>query len=105
EEAGRIQGTVVNNYGNPVAGATVVAVDSQGYARNSCSTDANGNYLLHTLRPDTYQIWVYNGYRTAGGEVHYASHYTAPWAGGKPISGGTYQLSAGQVISAPGIND
>lgn len=105
EQAGRIQGTVVNQYGNPVTGATVVAVDSQGYARNTCSTDSTGHYLLHTLRADTYQLYVYNGYRTAAGEVHYASQYTAPWAGGKPIYAGTYQLGAGQVITANNIND
>ncbi|MBV9269909.1 MAG: carboxypeptidase regulatory-like domain-containing protein [Candidatus Eremiobacteraeota bacterium] len=104
EQAGRIQGTVLNSSGNPVVGATVVAVDSQGYG-NSCSTDANGQYLLHTLRPSTYQLYVYNGYRTASGEVHYASQYTAPWAGGKPVNGGTYQLSGGQVITASNIND
>jgi len=105
EQAARVQGTVVNAYGNPVVGATVVAVDSQGYARNSCSTDATGHYLLHTLRADTYQLYVYNGYRTASGEVHYASQYTAPWAGGKPIYAGTYQLSAGQTTTASNVND
>lgn len=105
ERAGRIQGTVLNAYGNPVSGATVVAVDSQGYARNTCSTDANGQYLLHTLNPDTYALYVYNGYRNAAGEAHYASHYTAAWAGGKPVYGGSVTLTAGQLVSAPSIND
>jgi len=64
---GMIAGSVANASGVAVQNAVVVATDSNGNAVASGFSDANGNFLLHTLAGGTYTLVVYNNYRTATG--------------------------------------
>jgi len=72
--AGRITGSVYNRYnGNPVSGATVVAVDQYGNVANTASTNAYGTYSMHTIAAGNYSLVVYNNYTNASGAVLSAS--------------------------------
>ena len=97
-----ITGTIVNEYGQPVSGATIVAVGSNGYAVNSAATDASGAFNVHALPADTYQLLVYNvytnaaGYRTsASGETYYVTGFYGP----------VVTVTAGNTTSAGSIGD
>jgi hypothetical protein len=71
--SGDIQGTVVNKWGGPVSGATVVAKDSSGVVGNTTQTDANGNFDLTTLNTGSYKLTIYNSYTNAAGQQYQAS--------------------------------
>lgn len=99
---GAITGTVLNRYGSGVSNATVIAIGSNGNAVNSATTDANGNFNVHTLPPDTYQLAIYNAYSNAAGYAIYASGNS--W-GGQGFYGPTVTVTAGSAASAGTIND
>lgn len=56
--AGRILGTVVDQSGAAVAGATVVVADTQRGTSRTLTTDAAGTYVAPDLNPGTYGIRV-----------------------------------------------
>ncbi len=64
---GSISGVVQNTAGTAVANAVVAAVDGNGNTDATGVTDANGNFLLHTLNGGTYTLEVFNQYVTAAG--------------------------------------
>ena len=99
---GQINGTVLNKYGSGVSNATVIAIGSNGNAVNSATTDASGNFNVHTLPPDTYQLAIYNAYSNAAGYAIYASGNS--W-GGQGFYGPTVTVTAGSAASAGTIND
>ena len=70
--AGQLSGRVVNQNGDPVSGAVVVAV-GQGDVGNSAATDASGNFELHALAAGSYRLDVYNQYTNAAG-AQFTSH-------------------------------
>jgi hypothetical protein len=77
-----IKGTVVNKWGSPVAGATVVAKDSNGNVGNTTQTDASGNFDVTTLNPGSYQLLIYNTYTNAAGQQYQASGQSnSGWTG------------------------
>ncbi len=56
--AGRILGTVTDQSGASVAGATVVVTDTQRGTARSLATDSSGDYVAADLIPGTYKIRV-----------------------------------------------
>lgn len=54
--AGAITGTVTDGEGNPQAGATVIAFNTDGSFYLSATTDANGVYTIRNLPPDGYKV-------------------------------------------------
>jgi hypothetical protein len=100
--AGQITGTVQNRYGSGVSNATVVAIGSNGVAVNSSTTDASGNFNVHTLPPDTYQLAIYNAYSNAAGYAIYASGNST---GVQGFYGPSVTVTAGNAASAGTIND
>ena len=68
QESG-IKGTVLNSNGYPVSNATVVARTGTGSMANMTTTDAGGNFFIHTLTPATYQLQVYNSFVTSSGQT------------------------------------
>jgi hypothetical protein len=68
-----IQGTVVNKWGGPVRGATVVATDASGNVGNTTQTDSNGNFDITTLSAGSYKLTIYNYYTNAAGQQYQAS--------------------------------
>jgi len=59
QNSGSIQGTVVDQQGAVIAGATVQAVDQQqGLVVRGIMTDANGNFNLQPLQPGIYTVRV-----------------------------------------------
>ncbi len=56
--AGRVLGTVIDQSGAAVAGATVVVTDTQRGTSRSLVTDASGDYVAPDLIPGTYKIHV-----------------------------------------------
>jgi hypothetical protein len=71
--AGKADGTVVNQSGAPVSGAVVVLENRTVGVVNTTTTDANGNFDLHTVPAGDYHIWIYNKYTTASGQTLNAS--------------------------------
>jgi len=63
---GMISGTVVNDRGEPVSNAVVVAL-ARGQVGNTVATDASGNFLLHTLAAGSYRLEVFNQYTNSAG--------------------------------------
>ncbi|HZY98764.1 MAG TPA: carboxypeptidase-like regulatory domain-containing protein, partial [Candidatus Baltobacteraceae bacterium] len=53
---GNMSGTVRDNAGAPVAGATVQLVSPSQTA--STTTDANGHFIILSLAPDTYTVSI-----------------------------------------------
>lgn len=99
---GQITGTVVNASGTPVQNATIVAVGSNGSAANTTTTDQNGNFNVHTLGADTYQLVVYNAYTNAAGQKIFAVGQTSASAS---VNGPSITLSANGNVSAGSIGD
>ena len=56
--AGRVLGSVTDQSGASVAGATVVVTDTQRGASRTLITDASGDYVAPDLAPGTYKIHV-----------------------------------------------
>ena len=56
--AGRVLGTITDQSGASVAGATVVVTDTQRGTSRSLTTDASGDYAAPDLTPGTYKIRV-----------------------------------------------
>jgi len=56
--AGRVLGTVTDQSGASVAGATVVVTDTQRGTSRTLTTDASGDYVAPDLIPGTYKIHV-----------------------------------------------
>lgn len=56
--AGRILGTLTDQTGATVAGATVTATDSQRGTTRAVTTDDSGSYAIPDLQPGTYKIHV-----------------------------------------------
>src|ERR1700722_1152563 len=56
--AGRILGTVTDQSGASVAGATVVVTDTQRGTSRTLTTDSSGEYVAPDLIPGTYKIRV-----------------------------------------------
>jgi hypothetical protein len=100
--AGDASGTVVNANGGPVAGATIVAINSTGNVANTTNTDQNGNFTLHTVTAGQYQLEVYNTYTTAVGQTNNASgnDNTSTY-----IQGPSVTITAGQTASVGNIAD
>jgi hypothetical protein len=71
--AGQLTGRVVNQNGDPVSGAVVVAVGQGNTVGNSAATDASGNFELHALAAGSYRLDVYNQYTNAAG-AQFTSH-------------------------------
>jgi len=100
--AGQITGSVMNAYGQPVLGATVVAVGSSGYAVNSGTTSSSGAFDIDALPADTYRLLIYNAYTNAAGYKSAASGQTNSAQG---FYGPSVTLSAGSSTSAGTIGD
>ena len=99
--AGDASGTVVNNAGTPVVGATVVAIDSNGNVGNTINTDQNGNFTLHTISAGMYQLVIYNNYKTAAGQMNNATGNDP----GASVQGPSITVTAGQTTSVGTIAD
>ena len=56
--AGRVLGSVTDQSGASVAGATVVVTDAQRGTSRTLTTDASGDYVAPDLIPGTYKIHV-----------------------------------------------
>lgn len=56
--AGRILGTLTDQSGAAVAGATVVITDTQRGTSRTVTTDESGNYTVADLQPGSYKIHV-----------------------------------------------
>jgi len=64
--AGRILGTLTDQSGAAVAGATVVVTDTQRGISRTMTSDESGNYAIPDLQPGTYKIHVgAKGFKTA----------------------------------------
>lgn len=73
DDCGSISGHVVDQNGNPVQNAVAVAFASDGSIGNTVSTDADGNFSIHTLNAGTYGLEIYNTYVNAAGMVEMSS--------------------------------
>jgi hypothetical protein len=99
---GDIQGAVLNKFGNPVQGATIVATDANGVVGNTGQSDQNGNFDLTTLNPGTYKLTVYNYYTNAAGQQYQASGTSNNgWTG---VYGPTVNVTGG-TTNAGSIGD
>jgi hypothetical protein len=56
--AGRVLGTLTDQSGASVPGATVVVTDIQRGASRTVTTDESGNYSVPDLQPGTYKVHV-----------------------------------------------
>jgi len=100
--AGDAGGTVVNSSGGPVAGATVVALNSSGAVANTTFTDSNGNFTLHTIVAGQYQLVIYNSYTTAVGQTNNASGNDNT---STSFQGPSVTVTAGQTTAIGNIAD
>src|SRR6266481_9337521 len=55
---GSISGTVVDEQGQSIPGATVTAIDERTGSARSDTTDTRGNFLFTAMPPDTYTVRV-----------------------------------------------
>jgi hypothetical protein len=56
--AGRVLGTLTDQSGASVAGATIVVTDIQRGISRTATTDESGNYAIPDLQPGTYKVHV-----------------------------------------------
>ena len=107
DNAGEVQGQVLNANGQPVQNAVVAAMytAASGAARvsNTTNTDANGNFDLHAINAGSYQLVIYNNYTTASGQTITASGADASM--GASFQGPSLTVPAGQITQAGTLND
>jgi hypothetical protein len=78
-ETGQIAGTVTDQSGALVSGATITVTNTATNARRTAETAASGAYLVTSLEPATYQVTVNSGGFqpfTASVEVTVGGHVT-----------------------------
>jgi Carboxypeptidase regulatory-like domain/Domain of unknown function (DUF4382) len=98
---GSIAGNLTNASGGIVTNAVVAAIASDGSVAATGFTDANGNFLLHTLVAGTYQLTIYNQYVSASGWSINASNSTSS----ATVTGPTVNVPPGQTSQAGTIAD
>jgi hypothetical protein len=98
---GSISGNLQNASGSNVTNAVVVATAADGSVAATAFTDANGNFLLHTLVAGSYQLTVYNQYVTAAGWSVNAANPTST----ATVSGPGVSVTAGQSTQVGTIAD
>jgi len=98
DDAGSVQGHVVDSNGNAVQNAVAVTYAADGSIGNTASTDANGNFQIHTLQAGSYTLRIYNHYTnaagmsyssTSGSSQQYVSGPSATVVGGQDTNVGT----------------
>ncbi len=99
---GMITGTVLNDNGQPVSNAVVVAVGQGGQVGNTVATNGSGDFLLHTLAAGSYRLEVYNQYTNSAG-ADLSSHGSS--TGRDRLKGPTITVSPGQTTNAGAITD
>ena len=100
--ASQITGTLVNRHGEPVSGATVVAIGSANNVGNTVSTDNAGNFDLHSLPSGTYHLHIYNEYRNAAG-ASFKSHRASSEE--DSVEGPTVTVSPGGHLAIGSVTD
>ncbi len=79
--ANTVNGRVVDNAGNPVAGTMVLATDQNQEVYSYGITNANGNYTISGLIPGSYSItpekYDYNSTQSSDVTVDYNTAYSA----------------------------
>lgn len=100
--AGQLGGTVTNGTGEPVSGATVVAIGPGGVVGNTVSTDSSGNFYLHNLPAGTYRLQIYNNYTNAAGADFSSEGATSDR---DTIQGPTVTVTPGLTTSLGTITD
>lgn len=94
-----VSGVVVNQAGSPVAGATVLATDTNGNVDNTTVTASDGSFTLHALAGGVYTISVDNSYTSASGNTITAIGNDAGAAPSVPIDlAPSDQLNIGTLI-------
>lgn len=101
-DEGKITGTVLNDDGQPVSNAVVVAVGQGNQVGNTVATDASGNFLLHTLAAGSYRLDVYNQYTNSAG-ANFSSEGSS--SDRSRVKGQTITVSPGQTTDAGTIRD
>jgi hypothetical protein len=101
--AAEIQGQVLNSSGQPVQNAVVVALNAKGSVGNTTNTDANGNFDLHAINANTWQLVIYNNYTTASGQTITASGADASM--GASFQGPSVTAPAGSITQVGTLND
>jgi Carboxypeptidase regulatory-like domain len=108
DNAGEVQGQVLNANGQPVQNAVVVglianASGTGSHVANTTNTDANGNFDLHAINAGSYQLVIYNNYTTASGQTITASGADASI--GASFQGPSLTVPAGQITQVGTLND
>ncbi len=101
DDCGSISGLIHDANGNPVQNAVVVAYAADGSIGNTSSTDAGGNFSIHTLNAGSYSLVVYNTYVNAAG-LSFTS--TSP-SQQKSVQGPQAVVSGGQDTSVGTLQD
>ncbi|HOW86788.1 MAG TPA: carboxypeptidase regulatory-like domain-containing protein [Candidatus Aminicenantes bacterium] len=73
EAGGRISGLVTNESGDPLPGVGVVAYEASSVAMQSATTQADGSYLLDSLRAGTYSL-IFNPASSSAGNYMMRTH-------------------------------
>ena len=63
----QVHGTVRNDNGDPVVGATILVRDAAGNTVNSSVSDKDGEFVVHALRAGAYRVVVRNAYTSDSG--------------------------------------
>lgn len=101
DEAGKVDGTVLNAQGAPVSNATVAAFDANGNLGNTGITDSTGAFELRTLAAGNWHLVIYNTYTTATGQTLNASGNTSSGQ----VSGPSVTVTGGNTAQAGSIAD
>jgi len=101
--SGSLSGSVVNQAGQPVAGAEVEALQG-GTVVNSGVTDSNGNYTINALAAGTYTLEVLNTYTTLAGASVTATGFDASVGATLTVTAPA-TVTAGAVTTVPPISD
>jgi len=101
--SGSLSGSVVNQAGQPVAGAEVEALQG-GTVVNSGVTDSSGNYSVNALAAETYTLEVLNTYTTLAGASVTATGFDAAVGATLTVTAPA-TVTAGAVTTVPPISD
>ena len=103
-DLGVVRGHIQTSAGDAVKHAAVVAVASDGSIGNTGFTNANGNFVVGTLRSGTYRLMIYNTYTNATG-AQFSATAPSPVNSQQILTGPSVTVTGGQTTYTDTIAD
>jgi hemoglobin/transferrin/lactoferrin receptor protein len=96
--ANRVEGTVIDPQGAPMAGAVIMIVTAQGTVLHETVSDSKGNFEIGDLAPGTYALKIRaSHFKTASIQIEPEKKSSEPFRIGMELAGSTSEITVTAV--------